>query len=49
MWFHWGFGGWDRRFYDGTGEEDEGRALVRRVIHNRRRRSAGLRMARGAQ
>jgi hypothetical protein len=49
MWFHWGFGGWDGRFYDGTVEEDEGRALVRPVVHNRRRRSAGLRIARDAQ
>ena len=49
MMFHWGFGGWDGRFYDGHVEESSGRAEVRRVIHNRRRRSAGLRMARGAQ
>ena len=49
MWFHWGFGGWDGRFYDGWIEESSTRAEARLVIHNRRRRSAGLRIARDAQ
>jgi hypothetical protein len=46
MMFHWGWCCWTGKFYDGWWEKDEGRAKVRRVVHNRRRKSAGLRMAR---
>ncbi len=46
---HWGWGDWKGKFYRGWTEEAEGRAKVLRVVHNRRRRGAGLRLARSSE